>query len=110
MTSKDISLLEQWIMLAILRQHPNAYGVSIQDEIKQRTKKEYSFGSIYAALGRLQSAGYVDSREGEATNARGGRRKMYFEMNGVGRAALDHVLNATEAMRPAKTKEAAHAG
>ena len=46
----DLKLIEQEMLLAIMRLHPNAYGVSIRDEIKTRINKEYSFGSIYAVL------------------------------------------------------------
>ncbi|MCA8895972.1 MAG: helix-turn-helix transcriptional regulator [Hyphomicrobiales bacterium] len=99
MSAKDLSLLEQRIMLAILRQHPNAYGVSIQDEIRTRSGKDYSFGSIYTALGRLEDNGFIESRAGEASATRGGRRKLYFELTGMGSRVLDQELNATDALR-----------
>ncbi|MGB8276678.1 MAG: helix-turn-helix transcriptional regulator [Methylovirgula sp.] len=95
----DLTLIEQHMLLAIMRLHPNAYGVSIRDEIKTRTKKDYSFGSIYAVLERLEDRGMITSREGEATAARGGRKKLYFEITGVGQKALQASLNAIDAMR-----------
>jgi PadR family transcriptional regulator, regulatory protein PadR len=86
-------------MLAILRQNPNAYGVSIRDEIKARTGKDYSIGTIYAALERLEERGYVSSREGEATAVRGGRRKLYFTITGAGQRSLSASLRTTDALR-----------
>jgi DNA-binding PadR family transcriptional regulator len=86
-------------MLAILRQHPSAYGVSIQEQIEEQTKHRYSFGSIYAALERLDDRGYVKSREGEATSQRGGRKKVYFALTGLGQAALQESLAAVDALR-----------
>jgi PadR family transcriptional regulator, regulatory protein PadR len=95
----DLSVFEQQTLLAIVRLHPYAYGVSIRDEIKARTNKEYSFGSIYTVLERLEDSGYIESREGEPTPARGGRRKLYFTISGVGQTALGASLNAMDAMR-----------
>ena len=97
--TSDLTLIEQQILLAIVRLNPNAYGVSIRDEIKTRTNKEYSFGSIYAVLERLENGGLIESREGEATAVRGGRKKLYFTIAGAGEKALQASLNAMDAMR-----------
>jgi PadR family transcriptional regulator, regulatory protein PadR len=94
----DLTLFEQQMLLAIIRLNPNAYGVSIRDEIKTRIDKEYSYGSIYAVLERLEDDGLIESREGEATGVRGGRRKLYFTITGVGEKALQTSLNAMHAM------------
>ena len=95
----DLTLLQQQMLLAIMRVHPNAYGVSIRDEIKTRINKEYSLGSIYAVLERLETDGLIKSREGEATPVRGGRKKLYFTITGTGEKALQASLNAMDAMR-----------
>lgn len=105
----DLTQIEQTTMLAIMRQHPNAYGVSIRDEIKQRTEKDYSFGSIYAVLERLEDRGFIKSREGEATAVRGGRTKLYFTITGSGQLALRASLAAVEAMREGVDLEGAWA-
>jgi PadR family transcriptional regulator, regulatory protein PadR len=54
-------------MLAILRLRPEAYGVALQKELKKRTGREYSVGAIYAVLDKLESKGFVKSKQGEAT-------------------------------------------
>ncbi len=95
----DLTLIEQQMLLAIMRLNPNGYGVSIRDEIKTRTNKEYSFGSIYAVLERLEDGGLIESREGKATAVRGGRKKLYFTITGAGQVALQASLNAMDAMR-----------
>ncbi|MGD9657200.1 MAG: PadR family transcriptional regulator [Methylocystis sp.] len=95
----DLTLIEQQVLLAILVQHPNAYGVSIRDEIKKRTDREYSFGSIYAVLERLEDRGMISSREGEVTAARGGRKKQYFTITAPGQTTLQVSLQAVDAMR-----------
>ena len=96
---EDLGMLEQQVMLACLRQHPNAYGISIGDEIQKRTGKEYSPGSLYAAIERLEVKGYLERRVGEATASRGGRAKVYFVVTGEGRSTLDRAFNAIDAMR-----------
>ena len=86
--NEDLGLLEQAVLLASLRLHPNAYGVSIGDEIERRTGRSWSSGSIYAGIERLEAKGYLDRRKGEPTAARGGRAKDYFTVTAPGRDAL----------------------
>jgi len=95
----DLSKVEEHLMLAILRLHPNAYGVSIRDLIEERAGIKYSFGTIYAALERLENKGFINSREGEPTAERGGKRKLYFTINALGQATLQHSLMATDVLR-----------
>jgi PadR family transcriptional regulator, regulatory protein PadR len=95
---EDLGLLEQQVLLACLRLHPNGYGVAIGDEIQHRTGKEYSPGSIYAAIERLENKGYVDRRKGEVSAMRGGRAKEYFTVSALGRKALEDVRRVVTAM------------
>lgn len=95
----DIGQLDQQVMLAILRQQPLAYGVSIQQEIHKRTSRDYSIGAIYAALDRLEEKGYVASKAGEPTAERGGRAKLYFNLTAPGQAALSQSLRALDRLR-----------
>lgn len=96
---EDLGLLEQQVLLACLRLHPNGYGVTIGDEIKRRTARDYSPGSIYAAIERLENKGYVERRKGEASAVRGGRAKEYFTVSAIGRKALDDAWRVVTAMR-----------
>ena len=95
---EDLGLLEQQVLLACLRLHPNGYGVAIGDEIQRRTAKTYSPGSIYAAIERLENKGYVERRKGEASAVRGGRAKEYFTVSVPGRKALEDVRRMVTAM------------
>ena len=69
----ELTTLEQHLLLAVLGLHPNAYGVSIREHIRERTGREPSTGSVYASLDRLEEKGFVRSRQGEATAERGGK-------------------------------------
>lgn len=95
---EDLGLLEQQVLLACLRLHPNGYGVTIGDEIQRRTAREYSPGSIYAAIERLENKGYVERRKGEASAVRGGRAKEYFTVSAIGRKALEDARRVVSAM------------
>ena len=95
----ELSALEQKIMLVILRQHPNAYGISIMDKLHEDTGKMYQVGSVYAALERLEEKGFVKSRQGEATAERGGKRKLHFILTGVGQSSLEAAMNSWDVLR-----------
>lgn len=83
------SSLELKMMLVILRQHPLAYGVSIQEGLAQYgSGKQYPLGSIYAALERLEDKGFVKSSLGASSAERGGKRKLYFEITAIGSAVI----------------------
>ena|SRR5215203_2747628 len=74
-------------------------GGERSDEIAQQTGRAPSFGTIYAALDRLSSKGYLKSKEGEKTAERGGRRKLNFLVTARGQAALRHALQTLDALR-----------
>jgi PadR family transcriptional regulator PadR len=98
-SAREVGPLDQQVMLAIMRQQPCAYGVSIQALIEERTGRSYSVGAIYAALDRLEENGYVASKLGEATAQRGGRRKLYFSLTTDGLATLQHSLQALNRLK-----------
>lgn len=95
----DLTAIEQHLMLAVMRKRPNAYGVSIKEEIELRTERSYSLGTIYTVLQRLTDRGFLTSRSGEASAERGGRAKMFFEITGEGQRALSHSLRVLDRMR-----------
>jgi PadR family transcriptional regulator, regulatory protein PadR len=95
----NLSTLEQQVLMAVMALHPDAYGVSIGDHIRQRTGKEPSIGSIYAALDRLEEKGFAKPRLGEATDARGGKRKMHFTITASGQATLRESLRVISSLK-----------
>ena len=90
---------EQVVMLAILRKQPDAYGVSIYEELEKRLDKEVPMATIYATLENLEKKGFVKSKPGPATAERGGRAKTFFEITGKGQKALNVSLNALDRLR-----------
>jgi DNA-binding PadR family transcriptional regulator len=94
----DLSQTEQFVMMAILRLSPNAYGVTMAEDIEKRAGRSISLGAIYAALERLEEKGFVAPRLGEATPERGGRRKTFYALTAPGEKALSASLQATNEM------------
>jgi DNA-binding PadR family transcriptional regulator len=100
-TAMDTTLkqTEQVILLAILRKQPDAYGVSIYEELEKRLPKQIPMATIYATLEKLEKKGFVKSRQGQATAERGGRAKMFFDITGKGQTTLNASLNALDRLR-----------
>jgi PadR family transcriptional regulator PadR len=95
----NIGALEQHVLMAIVALHPDAYGVSIQDRIRERTGSEPSIGSTYAALDRLEEKGFIRPRLGVSTPERGGRRKLHFTVTATGQETLRESLRAISSMQ-----------
>jgi PadR family transcriptional regulator, regulatory protein PadR len=87
---------------------PNAYGLAIGDHIEHVTGRTYSIGAVYSALDRLEGRGFLESRQGEATATRGGRRKLYFDLTATGQLALKQSLAMIDKLQktPARVRGA----
>lgn len=89
---------EELVLLAIIALEDNAYGVSIRRLLEERTGRNISFGAIYTTLERLKKKGYISPRRGEPTNERGGRAKLYFDVEGLGELVLNETQKARNRM------------
>jgi len=72
------------VLLALLRQGDEAYGVPIAQTIEQSTGKPVILASVYNTLERLEEKGLVRSTFGQPTAERGGRAKRYFSITTTG--------------------------
>jgi PadR family transcriptional regulator len=91
-----IDKLEEIVLLAVLRLGDDGYGVTIREEIERRTGRDLPYGTIYKVLDRLERRGFVSSRIGESTPARGGRAKRYFKILASGQRALNKEREAMD--------------
>ena len=80
--------LEHVVLLAVLRHEGDAYGVTIRDEIGNRTGRSVSPGTIYPTLDRLERKGFVRSQAGAPRAERGGRTRRVYEIQPEGLVAL----------------------
>ena len=98
MSADTLGSFELVVLAAVLRLGTNAYGVTVSDEIHERTGNEVSIGAVYTTLERLERKGFVSSRMGEKTVERGGRRKKYFRAEANGILALRNTREQTDRM------------
>lgn len=97
-TPPTLGNLELLVLLAVLRLGEGAYAVAVRDEIAARTKTDPSRGAVSVTLDRLDRKGYLQSRLGEPTAARGGKAKRLYTLAAPGRLALRTTLQGTQAM------------
>ena len=84
MSRESLGHLELLVLLALMRQGDEAYGVPIAREIERSTGKPVVLASVYNTLERLEEKGLIRSAVGQPTPERGGRRKRYFSMTTSG--------------------------
>ncbi len=95
----NLAALEQLVLLALLSLEGDAaYGMSIRRVLFENAGKDVSVPTVYSALDRLESKGFVSTRLGEATRERGGRAKKLFTVEPDGVRALEESRQTLEAM------------
>ncbi len=90
MKKYQLGEFEEIVLLTVGILHGNAYGVSIKLEIEERLGRSVSVGALQTALRRMESKGYLTSRQGETSAARGGRPKLFFTVTLEGKKALEY--------------------
>jgi PadR family transcriptional regulator, regulatory protein PadR len=88
MKGTHIGEFEELVLLTIAALLSDAYSVAICDELEKHTGRSAKLGVVHAVLNRLEEKGLVKSKLGEATSARGGKRKRYYSVTNTGKAAL----------------------
>lgn len=86
--------LEETLLLLVLIQHGDAYGVSITEAYTKHTGKGISIPAVHTVLKRLEKKGLLSSHMGGATSDRGGRRKRLFEITALGHRVLTEVQDS----------------
>ena len=56
-----LGVLEEQIVVAVLRTRDEAYGMGVRREIERLTGRELAIGAVYATLDRLESKGLLRS-------------------------------------------------
>jgi DNA-binding PadR family transcriptional regulator len=89
---------EQLVLLAILREGSDAYGVTIRAAIVAESQRDVSLAAVYKTLTRLEEKGFVLTRVGDPTPERGGRRKRYYSITAAGRRSLRQSVEVLQRM------------
>jgi PadR family transcriptional regulator, regulatory protein PadR len=85
--------LEELVLLMVTLLGKDAYGVTINSELKKQAGREISISATHAVLHRLEEKGFVASKMGGASEERGGRRKRLFHITAYGRSVLEELRN-----------------
>ena len=92
-----LSELEELVLLSVtVLFDDGAYGLSIANEIDNKTGKKISLSAIHTVLYRLQDRGLIKSEMGGASKSRGGRRKRLFFISEAGKAMIRAIRNQRE--------------
>jgi PadR family transcriptional regulator PadR len=86
-----LGVLEEQILVAVLRTRGEAYGMNVRREIERVTGRELAIGAVYATLDRLEAKGLVSSTR---VGSDGPTRRLFRVSSAGARAMLD-----TNAMR-----------
>jgi PadR family transcriptional regulator PadR len=84
-------VLEEQILVAVLRTGDDAFGMQVRREIERVTERELAIGAVYATLDRLEEKGLLTSRRMISDGA--SRRIFVVSAHGA------RALAATRAMR-----------
>ncbi len=98
MKGTNLGEFEELVLLTIAALVSEAYSVAICDELGKHTGRDARLGVVHAVLNRLEEKGLVKSRLGEATSARGGKRKRFYEVTHTGKVALTHAKDIRESL------------
>ena len=86
-----LGVLEEQVLVAVLRSGDEAYGMEVRREIERVTGRDVAIGAVYATLDRLEAKGLLDSRR----VASDGPTRRRFALTRLGAGALSE----TRAMR-----------
>ncbi len=101
---KILSRSEEIVLLTVWMLQEDAYCVPIREHLMNVTRKNWSFGSIYAPLDRLEKRGFLESYTTEPTNERGGRSKRIYRVTKKGKEALMEIRSIQDRLWEAVTE------
>jgi PadR family transcriptional regulator PadR len=90
-----VGILEEQVMLAVLRTGDDAYGMNVRRELEEVTGRDVTIGSVYITLDRLEAKGLVSSERPSAATRAGAASRRVFAVTPLGL----RVLAETRAMR-----------
>ena len=85
---KELTKIEELLILAIWQLKDEAYGVKIRKHVSQILGKELSYGNLYSVLHQLSSKSYVLKTKSGLSQERGGKPRVYYRISKHGLKAL----------------------
>jgi len=99
MGNYKLGSLEELVILIVAMRYDSAYSVGISEEYKKQTGKSINISAIHTVLYRLEEKGFLESKLGEASGQRGGKRKRLFYITPIGKKAIDEQQTLREQLR-----------
>ena len=87
--SDELKEVELFVLLALARLGEEAYGITVRNDIKERTGRAPSLATTYGMLDRLETRRLAVSRLSEPLRERGGRARKMYRITPRGVAALE---------------------
>ena len=88
MKGTQLGEFEELVLLTIALLYDDAYSVAVVEALSQRLERPMSLGAVHRTMQRLEEKGLVNSRFGDSTAERGGRRKRLFTVTMAGEQSL----------------------
>lgn len=95
---KELTKVEETVLLAIWRLENNAYGVEVRRRVEDATGKSVNYSTLYATLEQMVRKGLIHKQFGEPTAVRGGKRKVYFRPTPDGLDALKQAFERQKSL------------
>ena len=93
---KELTKIEEILLVAIWRLKDRAYGVEIRKYVSEIIGKEFTYGHLYSALNQLVLKKYLVKSVGKVSEQRMGRPRIYYSITPVGKEALDAAIDMNE--------------
>ena len=89
MKNYSLGEFEELILLVVAGSDGESYGVTIREKLIEKLNKNVNISAIHVSLKRLEDKGFVRSKFGGITEERGGRRKKFYTITGLGKRVLE---------------------
>ena len=100
----ELTKHEEILLISILQLKESAYGVFIRRKIKDNTKKQWNYGTLYRMLDQLVRKDLLERKAGEPMPEKGGRRKKYYKLTSDGVKALEEAYSFQKTLWGESTK------
>lgn len=91
--NNSLGALEELILLLVLREQ-ESYGAQLVKLYTEHMKKEITLPAVVMVLKRLEKKKMLESRTGEPSSERGGRRKVLYKATDLGYQTAEEAMKA----------------
>ena len=93
---KDLTKIEEMLLIAIWHLKEKAYGVKIRQYLSAVVGRDLTYGHLYSALNQLVIKKFVKKCVGKSPAQRLGRPRIYYSISPEGVDALKEAMEMNE--------------